>query len=148
MQKIADNVPQTTGLKHSGPDWNVYMVRRYADMGMVTFDGNSGILLPALTMGAIGCIDGPPCVAPEVFVDVYEAYMAGDLRRAEQSMKRGSAIASLCHRPTMIATLKLLVGARLGIDCGDPRPPLPALGDEEKREILDQAEKLGILDGP
>ncbi len=148
MKKIVDNVPQTAGLKHSGPYWNVPMLRRYADMGMITFSGNSGTLLPALTMGAIGCIDGPPCVAPEVFVEVYDAYLAGDLRRSEQSMKHAVAVAALCHRPAMIATLKVILSARLGIDCGDPRLPLPVLSEEEKGEVLRQAKELGILGVP
>ena len=147
MQKIADNVPQTAGLKHSGPTWNVSTVGRFADMGMITFVGNSGIFLPALTMGAVGCIDGPPCVAPEVYVEVYEAYMAGDLKRAEQGMKRAAAVSALFHRPAMIATLKLVVGARLGIDCGDPRLPLLPMSEEEKGEVLRRAGELGILDG-
>jgi len=148
MKKIADNVPQTVGLKHSGPNWNVSTARQYADMGMITFVGNSGILLPALTVGAIGCIDGPPCAAPEAFVEVYDAYLVGDLRRAEQSMKRAAAISALCHRPAFIATLKAILSARLGIDCGVPRLPLPALGEEEKGEVLRQAKELGILDVP
>jgi dihydrodipicolinate synthase/N-acetylneuraminate lyase len=148
MKKIVDNVPQTVGLKHSGPNWNIYMVRRYADMGMATFSGNSGILLPALTMGAIGCIDGPPCVAPEAFVDVYDAYLAGDLKKCEQAMKHATAVAMLCHRPGMIAVLKVLLSARLGIDCGVPRLPIPALGEEQKQEVLREAAQLGILDTP
>jgi len=148
MRKIADNVPQTAGLKHSGPTWNVSSVRQFADMGMITFSGNSGILLPALTMGAVGCIDGPPCAAPEIYVEVYEAYRAGDLRRAEQSMKRAAAISALFHRSAFIATLKVILGARLGIDCGVPRLPISGLGEEEKGEVLRRARELGILDVP
>ena len=148
MKRIADNVPQTAGLKHSGPNWNVSTVRQFAEMGMITFTGNSGIFLPALTMGAIGCIDGPPCAVPEIYVEVYEAYRAGDLARAEKSMKRAAAVSALGHRAAMIATLKVIVGARLGIDCGVPRLPLSPLSEEEKSEVLRQAEALGILDVP
>ena len=148
MKRIADNVPQTTGLKHSGPTWNVSSVRQFADMGMVTFTGNSGIMLPALTMGAIGCIDGPPCAAPEVYVEVYDAYLAGDLRRAEQAMKRAAAVSAFFHRSAMIATLKVVLSARIGVDCGVPRLPLSGLSEEEKTEVLRRARELGILEEP
>jgi len=148
MSKIVESVPQTVGLKHSGPGWNVATVGQFADMGLITFVGNSGTLLPALTMGAIGCIDGPPCPAPEVYVEVYEAYLAGDLSRAERSMKRAAAVSALFHRPAMIATLKAVTSARLGIDCGVPRLPMSALDEDEKSEVLRRAGELGILDAP
>jgi len=146
MQKIIDEVPQTVGLKHSGPTWNVSTVGRFADMGLVTFVGNSGILLPALTMGAVGTIDGPPCVAPEPFVEVYDAYVAGDLKRAEEGTKRAVSIAALFHRPNAIARMKVVAGARVGIDCGAPRLPLSPMGEEQKAEILRGAEELGLID--
>ena len=63
-------------------------------------------------------------------------------------MKRAAAAIAFCHRPAMIATLKVVIGARLGIDCGVLRLPLPALSDEEKGEVLRRARELGVLDAP
>ena len=39
---------------------------------------------------------------------------------------------------------KALVGERLGIDCGDPRPPLYALPPERKRELAERLAALGL----
>ena len=79
---------------------------------------------------------------------MYDAYVAGDLRRAEQAMKRAAAVSALFHTPAAIATLKVVLSARLNIDCGVPRLPLSALSEEEKTEVLRRAGELGVLDAP
>ena len=89
MRKIQDGVPQLSGLKHSA--LTVSYVRDFADMGLNCLIGNSYLMLPALTIGATGCVDGPPNVAPELWIDIWEAYNDGDLKRAEAAQGKGPA---------------------------------------------------------
>ena len=86
MQKIQERVPQLAGLKHSAPD--ISIVRGFAKMGLSCLTGSSKLMLPALTIGASGCVDGPPCAAPELWVDIWNAYGDGDLARAEAAQDR------------------------------------------------------------
>ena len=66
MAKIQENVPQLKGLKHSSVNFtNVY---NWVDMGLECLIGSSALMLPALTIGASGCVDGPPNIAPELWV--------------------------------------------------------------------------------
>ena len=58
MQKIQDGVPQLKGLKHSAVTFT--NVRAFSKMGLDCLIGNSMLMLPALTIGATGCVDGPP----------------------------------------------------------------------------------------
>ena len=67
MKRIQDGVPQLTGLKHSALTFT--NVREFAKMGLSCFVGNSALMLPGLTVGACGCVDGPPNMAPELWVD-------------------------------------------------------------------------------
>ncbi len=62
MRKIQDGVPQLKGLKHSAVTFT--NVRAFAKMGLHCLIGNSMLMLPALTIGATGCVDGPPNMAP------------------------------------------------------------------------------------
>ncbi len=140
--RIRDNVPQLTGLKHSAPF--IGHVRSYAKMGLRCFIGNSTLMLPALTMGAIGCVDGPPSLAPEVWAEIYEAYRAGDTGRAEKAQSRAAEIAGLFGRAGYHATIKALLSHRLGTDLGPPRAPQRGLTDEERESATTRAEAIGL----
>jgi len=122
MRKIQDGVPQLAGLKHS----SIYFsnIRAFANMGIFALIGNSRLMLPALTLGAAGCVDGPPSIAPEIWVELWQAYRAADLKSAEAAQDKGFAVANaLFSCGEFHAVLKAALTERLGIDCGAPRPP-------------------------
>ena len=139
MKALQDNVPQLQGLKHSSP--NFHNIRVFSEMGLSCFTGSCLLMLPALTIGACGCVDGPPTLAPECWVELWDAYQAGDLRRAEEVQRRAMEIFSVCVQHEYIASLKSAVGARMGVDMGSPRRPIPELTSEEHddvRRLLDE----------
>jgi dihydrodipicolinate synthase/N-acetylneuraminate lyase len=142
MAKIQERVPQLAGLKHSAP----YMgyVREFARMGLACLIGNCRLMLPALTIGATGCVDGPPNLAPERWVALWQAYQAGDLVKAQEAQAYASLVADLAKPFKFHATAKAVLSARLGIDCGDPRPPGQALTASERAELLGKLAELGL----
>ncbi len=142
MKKIQDRVPQLVGLKHSAPLMSY--VRDYTKMGLSCLIGNSSLLLPALTLGATGCVDGPPNAAPELWIEILNAYNEGDLARAEAAQDRAIEFALLVREYETQAGTKAVLSERLGIDCGDPRPPIYALPPERKRELAERLAALGL----
>ena len=143
MQKIRDGVPQLQGLKHSSTIFA--NIAAFADMGLSCFTGNSTLMLPAMTIGACGLVDGPPCVAPELWVEVFDAFNEGDLERARDAQHRASAVTEAVVKFGFHPAIKYAVSQRLGVDCGNPRPPLPALTAEQRVEVRDSLERLGLL---
>ncbi len=143
MQKIQERVPQLAGLKHSAP--YVPYVRDFAKMGLACFIGNCRLMLPALTIGAVGCVDGPPNMAPERWVALWNAYRSGNLQEAEAAQEYASQVADLVQPFRFHAIAKAILGARLGIDCGEPRLPGQALTSDEHAALLGQATKIGLL---
>ena len=137
MQKIQDDVPQLAGLKHSVA--NLSNLRAFAKMGLAAFTGSCHWMLPAMTLGAVGAVDGPPAVAPELWVDIWTAYKAGDLAAAEAAQDRASetvAALSACGGG-FHSMVKAAIGLRLGIECGEARAPaLPMSGAQ--RAALEQ----------
>ena len=87
MAKIQEGVPQLAGLKHSAP--YIPYVKTFAEMGLACLIGNNRLMLPALTIGATGCVDGPPNMAPELWVAIWNAYQAGDMAAAQESAGEG-----------------------------------------------------------
>lgn len=143
MAKIQAKVPQLAGLKHSAP----YMgyVRNFAQMGLACLIGNCRLMLPALTIGATGCVDGPPNLAPERWVALWHAYQAGDLAKAQAAQEHASQVADLAPPFKFHATAKAVLSARLGIDCGEPRQPGQPLTASEAAQLLAHCRTLGLV---
>jgi dihydrodipicolinate synthase/N-acetylneuraminate lyase len=143
MAKIQEKVPQLAGLKHSAP----YMgyVRNFAQMGLACLIGNCRLMLPALTIGATGCVDGPPNLAPERWVALWRAYQAGDLAKAQAAQEHASQVADLAPPFKFHATAKAVLSARLGIDCGEPRQPGQPLTAGEQADLMGKIRKLGLV---
>jgi dihydrodipicolinate synthase/N-acetylneuraminate lyase len=142
MQKIQDRVPQLAGVKHSAVTFSY--VRDFAKMGLSCIIGNSALMLPALTLGATGCIDGPPNMAPELWVEIWHAYQAGDFKRAEAAQDRATEVTNLVRQFGLHATIKTVLSERLGLDCGTPRPPGLPLTPAQRQQVLTRTAELGL----
>ena len=143
MAKIQEGVPQLAGLKHSAP--YIPYVKTFAEMGLACLIGNNRLMLPALTIGATGCVDGPPNMAPELWVAIWNAYQAGDMAAAQEAQEKASAVAEALIVPSKFhAAIKAVIGQRLGIDCGEPRPPGEALTADERAQLADKVVALGL----
>jgi dihydrodipicolinate synthase/N-acetylneuraminate lyase len=144
MEKFVRAIPTLRGLKHSAP--NFADIRVFADMGLICFSGNGAFPLPALTMGAVGTIDAPLSIAPWYYADLYNAWKAGDLARAQElqaGVRKFVDLVWMFNAPPDVC--KVVLAARLGMDCGRSVPPVNRLTDDEKVQVLRAAESLGVL---
>lgn len=144
MQKIQERVPQLVGLKHSAPTFS--NVRAFAKMGIYCLIGNCRLMLPALTLGATGCVDGPPNMIPELWIEIWNAYLDGDLKRAEAAQDKAWEVVnaiSACGGG-FHAIIKAVLSERLGIDCGGPRSPGSPLTTEQRTALSRRVAELGL----
>ncbi|MDE2890244.1 MAG: dihydrodipicolinate synthase family protein [Gemmatimonadota bacterium] len=142
--KIREHVPQLAGLKHSAPAF--VNTRHFASMGLSCLIGSAALLLPALTIGASGCVDGPLALSPDVWVNIWTAYHHGDIKTAEAEQDRAAELYTIFNRAGYIASMKVLISEKLGIDCGDPRPPQRPLTSEESAFVIRTAAALGMME--
>ena len=142
MLKIQDGVPQLKGLKHSAVTFA--NVRAFSNMGLQCLVGNAMLMLPALTIGASGCVDGPPNVAPELLVEIWNAYNDGDIHRAEAAQEKASQVTDLVRSIGLHAGTKAILSERLGIDCGAPRLPGQPITPEQRTMMRQRLNELGI----
>ncbi|MEE2617971.1 MAG: dihydrodipicolinate synthase family protein, partial [Candidatus Poribacteria bacterium] len=143
-RKIQEKVPQLKGLKHSSSAFG--SVRAFAKMGLNCLIGNCQLMLPALTLGASGCVDGPPNMVPKYFVEIWHAYRANDLKRAELAQDKASEVVQQIFAcgGGFHALAKVVLGQRLGIDCGDPRQPAFPLTSKQKDAVSRCLESLSL----
>jgi len=142
MSRIQDAVPELQGLKHSA--LTVANIREFRKMGLQAMVGNSTLMLPALSIGASGCIDGPPNIAPERWVDIWNAWQNNDLQAAQTAQERASDLTMLIRQFGLQAGCKFSVSHRLGVDCGAPRGPLLGLESTRQAELTQRLESIGI----
>jgi dihydrodipicolinate synthase/N-acetylneuraminate lyase len=142
MQKIQDGVPQLAGLKHSSI--NFANVREWVKMDLKCFIGSSMLMVPALSIGAVGCIDGPPCAAPELWVNIWKSWQAGNINEAMNAQKKASSFTEIMREAGVHSGTKAVLTERLGIDCGSGRLPNPPLEGKRRENILQRVADLGI----
>ena len=145
MQTIQDTVPQLVGLKHSSSLFaNVY---EFVAMGLQCFIGSGALMAPALALGAVGCVDGPPLMAPEVWMKIWAAHLAGDRAQMDEAQLQARAVITLVRQfggGRFFGVMKAVLSHRIGMDCGDPRLPAAPLTAAQKREVIELAESLGL----
>ena len=139
--KIQERVPQLAGLKHSA--LNFGNIVHFVNMGLDCFTGSGMLMVSALSLGAAGTVDGPPCAAPEPWIEAWDAYHAGDVRAAEAAQSRASEMYPPLLAAGYLPAIKALVGERLGIDCGSPRPPASQVTPEILEVARAEARRLG-----
>ena len=141
MKKIQDRVPHLKGLKHSAPSFG--NVRTFAQMGLSCFIGNHRLMLPAMTIGACGCVDGPLNIFPELWVAIWNAYSAGDLKASEEAQSKASeSYEKLSAGGGFHSVIKAALSERLGVECGDPRPPGTPMSAEQRAQVKETIASL------
>ena len=142
VSKARDRVPELIGLKHSSH--NLYHLREFARAGLICFMGSGQMMVPAMALGAVGCIDGPLCMAPELWLEVRNAVQDKDSDRAAKAQEHASEIVDLVRKYGNPRVEKAVLSWRLGVDCGNPRPPRLPFAEEQRSAVLDAVARIGI----
>jgi len=96
--------------------------------------GSAQTFLPGLIQGAAGGIISAACVLPDLMVEIYEAYRAGEWKSAAEVQERISPPATAVTSTFGIPGLKVAMDM-MGYFGGEPRLPLLPL-DAKQRETL------------
>ena len=136
-------IPNVRGLKFSDYDhFTMHRIRLLRD-DLVVYSGNDEVFLSALNLGANGGIGLTYNFMPQVYVGIYQAFLADDIRRArELQWKSCSMIDALMQvYPMGVAKAAL---EHLGFEVGEPRRPLRSLTATESKLIVDRMEMLEL----
>jgi 4-hydroxy-2-oxoglutarate aldolase len=116
--------PNIVGIKDSAPDvLQVQSICHSAPEGFSVLTGAASLLLACMTVGAAGGMLAAANVAYDLSVDLYEAFLEGDLERARELQRRLVPINQAVTAQFGIGNLKALLD-RLGFYGGPPRRPL------------------------
>ena len=96
--------------------------------------GNGTVFLDALEAGATGAILAVGCVAPELCVEIFRSFRAGELERARMLQNKLTPLATAVTTRFGIGGLKAALDLA-GYRGGEVRAPLQPPGDEARAEI-------------
>ena len=84
-------------------------------------------------------------MAPELWLAVWEAYLAGDMAAAEAAQDACFPAKMLCRKYGQPAVQKVVLSHTLGVDCGQPRLPNLPLDGKKREEMLAEAAAMDLL---
>ncbi len=142
-QRIAERCENVVGIKYSYPDF----VRTQEYLGIR--DGNFSVLIGAdrllnvaLAMGCSGVVSGVSCVYPEPFVDIYKAFMDGNIEEAARIQKIAVRYVETLKGGSNMSFFKEALKLR-GIDAGYMRAPQLDITKDEVELLNEQLNSIG-----
>ncbi|MFI9407710.1 dihydrodipicolinate synthase family protein [Nocardia sp. NPDC052316] len=134
---LVAGVDNITMIKESSGD--IARMRRIAELGGASvpfFNGSNRLALQAFGAGAAGWCTAAACLVPEQITEVWRLLRAGETDSAAKLFDRLEPLLTALTRDGLPRTVK--AGLRsLGIDAGDPRPPLLPVDDDTRRTIAE-----------
>lgn len=134
------------GLKQSNPDLGQLVeVLRTAQKGFSVLTGIDSQFYPALCVGAAGIFSTAACVAPGTMVEIYDAFLQGNHKRALAThMKLQILNRFLEYDPGYVAPCKEAL-KMMGLPGGPVRAPLPSLTSAQRSDLKVALKQLGLL---
>jgi dihydrodipicolinate synthase/N-acetylneuraminate lyase len=142
LGRLLQAAPNIVGIKSSNDDLNRF--QEYVQVGGEGFTACFGVdelMLGGLVFGSKAQISGNSNSFPEPFVQLYDAFMAGNLQRAQQLQKVVNSVIALHQGGRTTAFFKATLGLR-GVDAGRVRAPMCELTPQEIEEVKRAAEEF------
>ena len=94
--------------------------------------GTEALALPALLVGAKGCVSGLANAFPELMVKLWDVFQAGQYKEAARLQMQVNRARQILHIPTSTNAACYAILKERGIDVGHPKLPiLPVRGGSE-----------------
>ncbi len=132
LQEMLKN-PRVIGVKNSSMP--VQDIQMWHDEGALVFNGPDEQLLSGLAAGAAGGIGGTYAAMPELYLEIFRCFQAGELAKGREVQNECCRIIyKMCSaQGNMYAVIKEILRLQGGPDIGSIRAPLLELepGDQE-----------------
>lgn len=118
--------------------------RRRLPPPFALFQGRDDLFYDSLAAGAVGGVAATGNVAPSLVVELYEAFIAGDLPRARRAQERLTPLRKALSLGTFPVFLKEAM-AMLGLPVGPARGPAQPLKEDARRALAAILERIGLM---
>jgi 4-hydroxy-tetrahydrodipicolinate synthase len=142
LSKI-DNI---IGIKDSSGDFTLTAeyIRRIASDRFHVLAGRDTLIYATLVHGGAGSIAATANVAPRLIVEIYDAFIAGDLPRARAAQARLAPLRIAFDLGTFPVVIKEAL-ALMGICSGRAKAPVKPMAEARRAELRQILKDLGVL---
>ncbi|WP_405163390.1 dihydrodipicolinate synthase family protein [Nocardia sp. NBC_01499] len=134
LMELVGAVDNITMVKESSGD--IARIAELGEAGVPVFNGSNRLALQAFAAGATGWCTAAPGLVPEQVVEVWRLLTAGETASATKLFERLEPLLLALGRGGLPRTVKAGLNS-LGIEAGDPRPPLLPVDDDTRRTIAE-----------
>ena len=141
----ASKIDNIVGIKDSSGDMTLMAecIRR-ADKGFSVLSGRDTLIYGVLCYGGKGGIAATANVAPKIVAEIYEAFVAGDLKRSLEAQFRLAPLRLAFDLGTFPVVIKEALNL-IGIDAGVGIAPVGGIKPEAKEALRKILEGMGLL---
>ena len=145
VEKLA-NVPNIVGIKDSSGDFTLTAeyIRLTRDKDFHVLMGRDTLIHAALCHGGKGSIAACANVAPRLVADIYDKYMAGDIKGSLDAQFKLAPLRIAFNLGTFPAVIKEGLNL-LGFDAGPCMEPVGPMSDEERQQLRKILTDMGLL---
>jgi 4-hydroxy-tetrahydrodipicolinate synthase len=139
LTRVAQAHENFVGIKDSSG--KLELIPEWKRAGLAVFIGRDHMILDGLRMGCVGAVTACANVVPRAFVDLYNAYQAGNLEEAA----RLQALVEPLRRAFSLATFPSVVKEAMnmsGMHAGRCRRPVGPMPEEARVKLAAVLEKL------
>lgn len=145
LARLKEDCPNIIGVKESNKDFeHVNRVLLACGRDFLLFSGIELLCYPMLAIGGAGYISATANVAPEKVAEVYNAWIAGDVKRAQDLHYELMPLNDVLFKDTNPAPLKAALGM-MGKIYPKLRLPMDLPSSELQQEIREVLEGYGLL---
>ena len=134
------------GIKDSSKDvpWLGQAIDAHPELTFLA--GSDSLLFPGLQIGCAGMVSAVANAFPELVVDLYEAYDAGETARARELQSQVFDVRDALKRGPYMAGVKTALQLREDApDAGPLRSPLRTMSDDDRSALEAALTDLGLL---
>ena len=148
VQRLAELL-NVVGMKDSSSDFTYFarlclrLKRDRSRLGL--YQGNECHLLASLALGAAGGVSGLGNVAPQLVVQLWRAFQAGDFAQAKEAQEKIVSLFDIARLgPNAIPAIKAAL-SELGLCSPQVASPLQPLDDDQRAQVRIKLEELALL---
>jgi 4-hydroxy-tetrahydrodipicolinate synthase len=145
VEKLAD-VPNIVGAKDTSGDMTLTSeyIRRTRDKGFSIMAGRDTMILATLVYGGTGCVAGTANVVPKIVVEIYDKFIAGDLKGALEAQYRLSLFRNAYSLGSFPVVPKDALNM-MGVNVGHPIRPIEHMSEANQAKLKEILIKIGAM---
>ena len=147
VDRLAHEVPNIVGIKDTSGDITLTseLIRRTRDVGFKVFGGKDTLIYAALCHGAVGAVCTTANFMPELVLDIYNKFVAGDIAGALEAQFKLDPVRLSMDAASFPVATKDMANLR-GLEAGAPYlPNLPTPEGPALAKMRAEMEKAGLL---